>query len=67
MAKKKAPKKNILSDFHSTTIKLFGIPIFTIKKTLSIDEAELYSRLEKKFERNMTKALEKAVGKTNAG
>ena len=59
-------KKKSLPDFHSTTIRLFGIPIFSITKTLSIDEAGLYARMEDRFEKKMTKALEKTLVKNNA-
>ena len=51
MDKKEENKKKSLPDFHSTTIRLFGIPIFSITKTLSIDEAALYVRMEDRFEK----------------
>ena len=38
--------------------RLFGIPIFSIKKTLN--ENELYKRMEKRFEGAMTTAIIKA-------
>lgn len=38
--------------------RLFGIPIFSIKKTLN--ENELYKRMEKRFEGAMTSAIVKA-------
>ena len=40
------------------SFKLFGIPVFSIKKTLN--ENELYKRMEKRFEGAMTIAIIKA-------
>ena len=42
----------------SFSFRLLGIPIFSIKKTLN--ENELYKRMEKRFEGAMTNAIIKA-------
>ena len=66
MSDKESNKSQNLSDIYSTTYKFFGIPVFSITKSLVLDEKALYGRMEKKFEKRMTKALDKTLGSKNA-
>lgn len=62
MSDKKDKKLKNDFDIQSTTYKLFGIFAFSITKRLVIDEDALYKRMEKRFEKNMTKAIDKVMG-----
>ncbi len=47
----------------TTSIKIFGIPIFSITRYIEVDEEALYKKMEDRFQKSMTKAIEKAQGK----
>lgn len=59
MGSKKTDKKPELKDILSTTIRIFGIPVFSITKKLIIDEDAMYKRLAGRFEKDMLNALDK--------
>lgn len=59
MSSKKQKNKPELKDVLSTTVKIFGIPVFSITKKLTIDEDALYGNLAKRFEKDMITALDK--------
>jgi hypothetical protein len=56
-------KKVISANISTTTIKILGIPVYSIKTNIEVDEDALYKKMEDRFQKSMTKAIEKAQGK----
>lgn len=57
-------KKLIPSNICSTSIRILGIPVFSITRNIEIDEDVLYEKMSSRFQESMTKAIEKAQGKS---
>jgi len=62
MADKKKKKKN---DFiiNEITYRVFGIPVFSIIRT--VDEDLLYKKMENRFENAMSRAIDKKLSGIN--
>ena len=56
-------KKVISANISTTTIKILGIQVYSIKTNIEVDEDALYKKMENRFQKSMTKAIEKAQGK----
>ena len=50
------------SNISKTTICIFGIPVYSVKKNIEIDEDALYQKMEDRFNKKMTDAIKKAQG-----
>ena len=57
-------KKTRSSNICSTSIRILGIPVFSITRNIEVDEDALYKKMEDRFQKSMTKAIEKAQGKS---
>jgi len=59
-------KKIISANISTTTIKILGIPVYSIKTNIEVDEDALYKKMEDRFEARMISAYDKAQVKQNA-
>ena len=55
--------KMTASNISTTTIKILGIPVYSVTTNIEVDEDALYQKMEDRFQKSMTKAIEKAPGK----
>jgi hypothetical protein len=55
-------KKVISANISTTTIKILGIPVYSIKTNIEVDEDALYQKMENRFNKKMTEAIKKAQG-----
>ena len=55
--------KMTASNISTTTIKILGIPVYSVTTNIEVDEDALYKKMEDRFQKSMTKAIEKAQGK----
>lgn len=64
MADKKK-KKSVKKEFtvNEITYRILGIPVFS--KTITVDEDLLYKKMESRFERAMSNALDKKLPVNN--
>ena len=57
-------KKGTSSNISTTTIRILGIPVYSVMTNIEVDEDALYKKMEDRFQKSMTKAIEKAQGKS---
>ena len=57
-------KKPISGNISTKTIKILGIPVYSITTNIEVDEDALYKIMEDRFQKSMTKAIEKAQGRS---
>ena len=60
----KEDKKHISSNISITSIKILGIPVYSVTTNIEVDENALYEKMSSRFQEDMTKAIEKAQGKS---
>ena len=57
-------KKITSGNISKKTICILGIPVYSVTKNIEVDEDALYKKMEDRFQKSMTKAIEKAQGKS---
>ena len=62
----KEDKKHISSNISTTTIKILGIPVYSVTTNIEVDEEALYKKMEDRFQERMISAYDKAKVKQNA-
>ena len=54
--------KTTASNISTTTIKILGIPVYSVTTNIEVDEDALYEKMENRFNKKMTEAIKKAQG-----
>ena len=55
-------KKITSGNISTTTIRILGIPVYSVTTNIEVDEDALYQKMENRFNKKMTEAIKKAQG-----